>query len=139
MVKSVILCRLSDRNNKRILFCHVKTHNGQFFRQQVFLKLFNCLQLQIQNETNVTVNHLKKVQIRTLARINSVNNSSVSSWSYSTRREKTCCILLDLYMWSLRPAILLKGDSGTGVFLWILRNFSEHLFNRTHPDDCFCI
>ena len=31
-----------------------------------------------------------------------------------------------------RPATLLKRDSGTGVFLWILRNFSEiHLFWRT--------
>ena len=25
-----------------------------------------------------------------------------------------------------------KRDSGTGVFLWTLRNFSEHLFYRTH-------
>ena len=25
------------------------------------------------------------------------------------------------------------GDSGTGVFLWIYRNFSEHLFYRTPP------
>ena len=28
----------------------------------------------------------------------------------------------------LRPATLLNRDSGTGVFLWILRNFYEHLF-----------
>ena len=28
-------------------------------------------------------------------------------------------------------------DSGTVVFLWILRNFKEHLFYRTPPDDCF--
>ena len=27
-----------------------------------------------------------------------------------------------------RPATLLKRDSNTGVFLWILRNFEEHLF-----------
>ena len=26
---------------------------------------------------------------------------------------------------------------GTGVFLWILWNFQEHLFYRTRPDDCF--
>ena len=34
---------------------------------------------------------------------------------------------------------LLKRDSGTGVFLWILRNFREHLFYRTPPEDCFTI
>ena len=27
---------------------------------------------------------------------------------------------------------------GTGVFLWMLRNFSEHLFYRTYLGDCFC-
>ena len=32
---------------------------------------------------------------------------------------------------------ILKRDSGTGVFLWILRNFWEHLFYRTPLDDCF--
>ena len=26
---------------------------------------------------------------------------------------------------------------GAGVFLWILRNFSEHLFYKTSLDDCF--
>ena len=31
------------------------------------------------------------------------------------------------------PATLLKTDSDTGVFLWNLRNFSEHLFRRTSP------
>ena len=30
----------------------------------------------------------------------------------------------------LWPATLLKKRSGTGVFLWILRNFSEHLFGK---------
>ena len=33
----------------------------------------------------------------------------------------------------------LKRDSGTGILLWILLNFLEHLFYRTPPDDCFCI
>ena len=37
----------------------------------------------------------------------------------------------------LRPATFLKRDPGTGVFLWILRNFLEHLFHRTPLDDCF--
>ena len=38
---------------------------------------------------------------------------------------------------SQRPAALLKRHSGTGVFLWILRNFLDHLFYRTPLDDCF--
>ena len=31
------------------------------------------------------------------------------------------------------PATLLKRDSNTGVFLWNLRSFSEHLFYKTPP------
>ena len=31
----------------------------------------------------------------------------------------------------------IKRDSKTGVFLWILQNFEEHLFYRTSPGDCF--
>ena len=38
----------------------------------------------------------------------------------------------------LRPALYLKRDSGTGVFLGILRNFQLH-FLKTPLDDCFCI
>ena len=38
----------------------------------------------------------------------------------------------------LRPATLLKQDSGTGLFLWVLRNFLEHFFYRTLLDDGFC-
>ena len=30
-----------------------------------------------------------------------------------------------------------KIDSGTGVFLWILRNFWDYLFYRTPLGDCF--
>ena len=37
----------------------------------------------------------------------------------------------------VRPTTLLKKDTGTGVFLWILRNFKEHLFYKTPPGDCF--
>ena len=37
------------------------------------------------------------------------------------------------YNASRRPATLLKRDSNTGVFLWILRNFQEHLFYRKPP------
>ena len=34
-------------------------------------------------------------------------------------------------------AILLKTDSNTDVFLWILQNAKEHLFWRTFSNDCF--
>ena len=33
----------------------------------------------------------------------------------------------------------IKKDFGTGVFLWILRNYSEHLFYRTFLGDCFLL
>ena len=36
------------------------------------------------------------------------------------------------------PTTLLKRDSNAGVFLWILQNFSEHLFSKTSANDCFC-
>ena len=38
---------------------------------------------------------------------------------------------------SCRPATLLKTDSNTGVFLWILRDLKENLFQRTSADCCF--
>ena len=37
------------------------------------------------------------------------------------------------------PAFLLKRDSNTGLFLWILRNFKEHLFWRTSANRYFCL
>ena len=39
---------------------------------------------------------------------------------------------------AFRPVTLLKGDFNTGVFLWILWNFIEHLFWRTSANRCFC-
>ena len=39
----------------------------------------------------------------------------------------------------LRPATLLKKDSGTGVSLWILRNLQEHLFYRTPFFSSVCL
>ena len=37
------------------------------------------------------------------------------------------------------PATLLKRDSNTGLFLWVLRNFKEHLFWRISANCCFYI
>ena len=39
--------------------------------------------------------------------------------------------LIKLEAWM--SAVLLKRDSNTGVFLWNMRNFEEHLFYRTLP------
>ena len=39
----------------------------------------------------------------------------------------------------LRLASLSKRGSGTGIFLWILRNFSEHLLLQNTCDGCFWI
>ena len=42
--------------------------------------------------------------------------------------------LIKLHAWRL--ATLLKRDSKTGVFLWILQNFKEHIFWRTFANSC---
>ena len=48
------------------------------------------------------------------------------SWSY---------FLIKLQAWITGTS--LKRDSSAGVFLWILRNFLEHLFWRTSANGCF--
>ena len=53
-------------------------------------------------------------------------------------QKNTCArvsFLMKLQTWVLQ--LYLKRDSGTGFFLWILRNLYAHLFYRTPPDDCF--
>ena len=37
----------------------------------------------------------------------------------------------------LRAATWLKRDSGTGAFLWILKNFENHLFLQNNSGSCF--
>ena len=44
-------------------------------------------------------------------------------------------LLIKLHAW--RPPTLLKRDSNTGSFLWILRNFYEQLFLQNTSDGCF--
>ena len=39
----------------------------------------------------------------------------------------------------LQACVFIKRDSNTGVFLWTLRNFKEHIFWRTSSNYCFCI
>ena len=54
-------------------------------------------------------------------------------WMYYTKSSHRRCSVRK----SLRPATLLKKRSDTGVFLWILGNFLEHLFDRAPPGDLF--
>ena len=53
-------------------------------------------------------------------------------------QENTCArdsFLIKLQAQGLQ--LYLKRISGTGLFLWILRNFQEHVFYRSPPDNCF--
>ena len=65
-------------------------------------------------------------------------------------QENTCTrvsFLIKLQAWGqtlffkkvagLKPALLSKKASGTGVFLWILWNFQEHIFLRNASGGCF--
>ena len=45
-------------------------------------------------------------------------------------------VLESLFNKGLRPATLLKRGSDTGVCLWNLQIFKEHLFWRTSANDC---
>ena len=37
---------------------------------------------------------------------------------------------------SKKAATLLKSDSSTGAFLWILRDFGEYLFSKAYANGC---
>ena len=45
--------------------------------------------------------------------------------------KRLCWSLFLTKLQALKAATLLKRYSNTGVFLWILRNFKEHLFGKT--------
>ena len=51
--------------------------------------------------------------------------------------KQLCWILFLIKLQAFSPAILLKGDSSTGVFLCISRIFQEHLFWKTSANGCF--
>ena len=52
-------------------------------------------------------------------------------------RKYLCWNLFVLQLQSSSPATILKSNSSTGVFLWILPNFKEHLFWKTSMIGCF--
>ena len=53
--------------------------------------------------------------------------------------KRLCLSLFLIKLQDSSPAFLLKRDSNTGLFLWILRNFKEHLFWRTSANRYFCL
>ena len=59
--------------------------------------------------------------------------------SFTKLTRKHLCqslFLIRLQAWGLQ--LYLKGNCCTVFFLWILRNFEEHLFYRTPLENCFC-
>ena len=82
-------------------------------------------------EANVDV-----FKIRSSHRTCSLRKSVLRNFAKFTRKH-LCQSLLFNKVAGLRPATLLKRDSGMGVFLWILQNFYKHLFYRTPLDGCF--
>ena len=50
---------------------------------------------------------------------------------------KKLFLKISQYSQVLWPATLLKRDSNTCIFLWILRNFQERLFWKISTNDCF--
>ena len=52
-------------------------------------------------------------------------------------QENTCFgVFFLIKMQAFNPETLLKRDPNTGAFLWILRNFLEHLSWKTSVNDC---
>ena len=52
-------------------------------------------------------------------------------------RKHLCWSVFSIKLQAFRPITLLKRESNTGYFLWILQNFQEHLFWRTSANGCF--
>ena len=94
----------------------------------VFIKKINALDLPHWYFTGKFTNFLKQQKHPTevLCKKGAFNNFAVFLWN-------TC---VGVSLQAFRPATLLRG-SNTNVFLWILRNFLEHLFWRTFENDCF--
>ena len=89
----------------------------------------------------------RRCQIWLLITFLKINRSSYQRFSvkkdvlrnFAKFTEKHLCQGLFLIkLQSLGLRLYYKGDSGTGVFLWILQNFKEYLFYRTPLDNCFC-
>ena len=61
------------------------------------------------------------------------------SWKFSKIHRKNLCRSLFFNKVSdCSAATLFKKDSSTGGFLWILRNFQKHLFDRKALEHYFC-
>ena len=76
----------------------------------------------------------KCIQIQLVVRKCSVKKSVLQNFAKFTGKHLYQGLLFNTVV-DLRPAALLKKDSGTRVFMRILRNFEEHFFYKTPPDD----
>ena len=54
-------------------------------------------------------------------------------------RKHLCQSLFFNKVADLRPVIYQKRDSGTGIFLWILRNFWDHFFSYNTSRGCIWV
>ena len=77
----------------------------------------------------ITINFMIKVQKQPFADV--LKNFTIFTRKY------LCWNLFVLQLQSSSPATTLKSNSSTGVFLWILPNFKEHLFWKTSMNGCF--
>ena len=87
---------------------------------------------------SVFINPFHAAGFRSSTRRCSIGKDVLKNFAKFTRKH-LCRSLFFNKVAGLRPATLLKRDSGTVVFLWILRNFQEHLLYRTLLDDCFYV
>ena len=60
----------------------------------------------------------------------------LENFAIFTRKHLSWSLFL-IKLQASRPTTLLKPYSNTGVFLWILQNFQEHLFWRRPGSSCF--
>ena len=80
--------------------------------------------------------------IKTLAEVFSCEFCEISKNTYSQRAPQVAVSIKKLHVYIFerfacsRPANLLRRESKTSVFLWNLRNCSEHLFRKTSANNC---
>ena len=109
-----------------------------------YLVPFSTLSIDNFEQVNVCWDRNRRVSIRSSHRRCSVTKGVLRNFAKLTRQHLCQRLFFNeveglLSYFLLRPAcnFIKKRVPGTGVFLWILRNFWEHPYYRTPPDDCF--
>ena len=107
---------------------------GIFGRHLWYLVLLICLLRNfrfIKNENGSE--HLRKQSSEVSYKNGVLNNFAISIGKH------LCRSLFLIILHAFRPPILLKRDSNTGVFPWIVWNFYKHLFRRSSVNAWFHI